>query len=78
MFVDYDDSPRRGKKALIFKNVSPKKFGVFLQKSIEKSQIEGNEYIFINAWNEWGEGAYLEPDEKNGYSYLEEIRRRNL
>lgn len=78
LFVDYDDSPRRGKKALIFKNVSPKKFGVFLQKSIEKSQIEGNEYIFINAWNEWGEGAYLEPDEKNGYSYLEEIRRRNL
>nr|WP_302111007.1 glycoside hydrolase family 99-like domain-containing protein [uncultured Acetatifactor sp.] len=74
-FVDYDDSPRRGKKALIFKGSSPKVFGYYLKKQIVATKEEGNDMIFINAWNEWGEGNYLEPDEKYQFQYLEEIRR---
>ena len=75
IFVDYDDTPRRGKRGCIFPGSSPQKFGTYLQKIIDLSQKEGNEYVFINAWNEWGEGNYLEPDKKNGYEYLEALER---
>lgn len=74
-FADYDDSPRRGKKALIFKNSSPKNFGYFLREQLQAAKKEGNEMLFINAWNEWGESNYLEPDDKYQYQYLEQIRK---
>ena len=73
--VDYDDSPRQKIKASIIQGTSPEKFGKYLKQCIRKSIEEENDFIFINAWNEWGEGAYLEPDEKYKYQYLEAIKK---
>lgn len=72
-FVGYDDTPRRGKEGVVIHGSTPEKFGNYLRKLIVKNRRVDNEFIFINAWNEWGEGMHLEPDERYGYSFLEQI-----
>lgn len=55
------------------KGSNPNRFGRYLRKTIKLSRQEGNKYVFLNAWNEWGEGNYLEPDMRNKYAYLEQV-----
>lgn len=74
-FVGYDDAPRRGKdKAIIINNSTPEKFKKYFSELYNISKKQNKEYIFLTAWNEWGEGAYLEPDSVNGYEYLNAIK----
>lgn len=74
-FVDWDNTPRN-KNGLCYTGATPEKFETYMTQLVKKVDQEyENKYIFINAWNEWAEGAYLEPDEKNGYGYLEAIKR---
>lgn len=72
-FIEWDNSPRYGKKAKIFNGITPEKFKSYLMNLLE---IIGTKetFIFFNAWNEWSECAYLEPDEKNGHTYLRIIK----
>lgn len=72
-FPGYDDTPRRGKSGEIIENSTPEKFCKLMQKLFFLGDCVGNEFTFVNAWNEWGEGMYLEPDEKYGYAYLESL-----
>lgn len=72
--VDFDDTPRKGKDfGYIVEGASPEKFYKYFKKLYQKSLLLDNEFVFINAWNEWGEGMYLEPDETHGYGYLEAV-----
>lgn len=75
VFPAWDNTARKGKNAMCYYNSTPSKFRIYLEKRIKKNQQEYNkEFLFVNAWNEWGEGAHLEPDEKHGHAYLEAIR----
>ena len=71
----WDNTPRRGmvNSALIYDS-SPERFYRFYKGAvIETIARNENGIVMINAWNEWGEGAHLEPDKKNGYQFLEQI-----
>lgn len=74
-FAGWDNTPRKGLEGMVIKGSTPEKFEKYLAIQIKNlKQIKGNSFIFINAWNEWSEGTYLEPDKKNGYKYLEAIK----
>ncbi|MEI4975151.1 glycoside hydrolase family 99-like domain-containing protein [Aeromonas caviae] len=72
-FPDWDNAPRYAERATFFSDTGDNKFINAL--NIIKSQVSTYEekLVFINAWNEWSEGAYLEPDSKKGYSNLESV-----
>lgn len=72
-FVSYDDTPRRGKEGIVIDGATPEKFKYYLSELLAKNFVENNEFVFLNAWNEWGEGMYLEPDEKYRHEYLSAI-----
>lgn len=74
-FIDWDNSARvGGNNPLIFTGASPEKFSNYLTEQIKRSMEINSDLLFINAWNEWGEGTYLEPDKKYKFQYLEAVK----
>ncbi len=75
-FTGWDNTARRGKNAIVYHGSTPALFEEYVETQLKKSIQAGQEGIlFINAWNEWAEGAHLEPDEKYNMGYLEALRR---
>lgn len=73
-FVDWDNTPRN-KKGLVYDGTSPELFGKYMKRLSDKVDKEySSDFVFINAWNEWAEGTYLEPDTVYGYEYLEKLK----
>jgi hypothetical protein len=73
----WDNSCRRiGAQATIFKNSSPQLFREWVKSKVKKFTPYSPEenFLFVNAWNEWAEGNHLEPCEKYGHQYLEALR----
>ena len=73
----WDNTSRRGKAGNVFFNASPEVFEAWLSVLCAQTQRDnpsGKRFVFVNAWNEWSEGAYLEPDRKNGHRNLKAVR----
>ncbi|SOB60073.1 protein of unknown function [Pseudodesulfovibrio profundus] len=73
VFPSWDNTARRGKTAHLFYGSTPKLYGQWLRSALKYSSTDTPDdasFCFVNAWNEWAEGAYLEPDETHGYAYL--------
>ncbi len=73
----WDNTPRRQDTSAIYINSSPEAYEYWLGKAVEYTITHhtGDErLVFINAWNEWAEGAHLEPDRRYGHQYLEATR----
>lgn len=73
-FTSFDNSPRKGKKSLVIKGANPLKFGKYMNElCTDDTRNYVDDVVVINAWNEWAEGAILEPTTQYKYSYLEEL-----
>ena len=75
----WDNSARKGSKANVYHGATPALYERWLseamQYAIAHPAVPNHPMVFVNAWNEWAEGAYLEPDKRFGYGYLAATQR---
>ncbi len=75
----WDNAARKQERASILAHSSPSLFERWTKNAIrdalKNSKDPDDRIIFVNAWNEWAEGAHLEPDQKYGYGYLAALSR---
>jgi GT2 family glycosyltransferase len=77
VFPGWDNTPRQPTRGDSFVRCTPEAFQVYLEEKLEEmsAMFVGDErLLFINAWNEWAEGAHLEPDQAFGHRWLESVR----
>lgn len=78
LFMGWDNSPRKKTMSSIILEPNAEEFDLYVSAQVKKTKESNdldNQFIFINAWNEWAEGTYLEPDSENKFKYLEIIKK---
>lgn len=74
----WDNTARKQPKGAVLHNNSPKLFEKWLTNAfvdtLQRHTNPDEQIVFINAWNEWAEGAHLEPDQRHGYAWLAALR----
>jgi len=73
----WDNTARRKNNGFCFEYATPGAFQAWMEEAIDQTRAQhyGDErLVFVNAWNEWAEGAYIEPDRRFGHTYLEAVK----
>ena len=80
LLPQWDRTPRAGRKAEILVDSTPEKFQHTMEKALELvvSKAPEHRLLFLKAWNEWGEGDYVEPDQKYGHGWLEAMKNAQM
>lgn len=68
LYFEWDNTPRHGYRGYI---ITPPKKKLFTKYM---NLVKDDQFLFLNAWNEWCEGMMMEPTEADGYKYLEWIK----
>ena len=73
----WDNTARRGEDSWVLHNSTPEAYQEWLELAIRRTleRPGSDRLVFLNAWNEWAEGAHLEPDQRHGLAYLEATKR---
>jgi hypothetical protein len=71
--TNWDSRPRHSERAAVIRDKTPEKFGDSCRASLKYIDRRLNMAI-IEAWNEWGEGSFLEPDKQWGFGFLDQVR----
>ena len=76
LLPQWDRTPRAGKNSEIVVDSTPDRFQETVEMAIEliRQKEPEHQLLFLKAWNEWGEGDYVEPDQKFGHGYIQAIR----
>jgi hypothetical protein len=76
VLVGWDNTARRGERAIIVTGSTPDALAADLQSAVDDvaTRPVDERLVFVNAWNEWAEGNYLEPDKHYGRARLEAVR----
>jgi len=71
----WDNTPRRGREGRVVLPSRPQRFRRHLEQIFAGiADAKQAPFVFVNAWNEWSEGAHLEPETGHGRVWLEAIR----
>lgn len=76
LLPQWDRTPRAGLRTDPLTNATPEKFQKTIEEALERIKDKSPEHriLFLKAWNEWGEGNYVEPDQTYGHRWLDAIR----
>ena len=75
LIPNWDNTARRQEGATVLDGACPKQFYLHCQEVFQYVKNKKNKVVFLKSWNEWGEGNYLEPDEKYGRGWMAALKK---